>query len=1230
MADQKNISDVFNNLKTSIIGTKTSEIDAQIDSAFKNIKNISSSTDRNQYIDVMKDVVSKVGEPENIDELLNTINHSGGVESLQQGDRIQRYKSYDAIVSNISYCKRALKVLVDNILSPDDITKRTIQILADYEDEMTDGDQTIDAVISRCKHIKKKLKIEKHIDSMVNKTMKFGDFFVEILYSPKGQNALTIVTDAKRNIKNETDIFNTLLTENVDIVINKENKKVKINVYEYHPFGTMGGTLGERPPTVSGAGASFANTHTNYNYKSQSKDPNITKKVNDTSWEEDKFKTKFDPEEESIDEPIPELKDIFLAFHDAKYVIRLETERFRTCLGYLVFPKMDLLYASNAGGYNVQMNDVDAICANIITSLQTKITSGRDSLPKIGDLRDVIANYLKTVKDNDDLNIRYVSPHLMSHWRIDVNKFDPYGESIFDSVAFDSKLLMALKTATTIKRLTSATDKRIISVESGLQRDAKQVVEMTKEVLRKRKISIDKFGSVDSIPSNVTTFEDIYIPMKDGKKFIEFDHQQFGPQAQEDIEPLKFIRDNIVANLYVPAPFLGLEENTCLSFYTQIPLLEGFTTTIGKLVEEYEKDPENFNQYVYSIDPKTQKVVAGKITKAMRTRKNAEMVRVHLDNGKYTECTPDHRWMMRDGTYKEAKDLCEGDSLMPLYVKKSGRRTRNNVPYMQVYHPGTNRYQLIHRAVTEGLGTAKKNDGMDVHHIDENPLNNHVDNLLVCTKRQHLKIHEKHRYNPADKNTYSIKETRNCVICNTEFETRIQNNQTTCLNKKCLKERKRLDGIKSWEKRKAKQGDLYDTVEATCAACNKTFHTYKKYLDEATHNMISCGDYECGRIVSGRKTTLTKLGEPVETNCVICETPITITNPKKNKTQTCSIKCQNTVLARRRHAGNRQEGNCSFCNATITTTDHQRRNNRYIPCDKPECKTAKQGVELYLANNPDLTFDDYLQLFNTRQLPFQIDLDNRKDKPIFDDNLISVTKDGRSEQYQYNCDFCHIDVTVPKHEWDKKKYQPTKSCKSKSCADQAKGHNTSFHRFGKLPEFKEESVALNHKVVKIEFLTERQDCCDIEVEKYHNFAIEAGVFVHNSNRSLLSVENIMFARAIISYQFEFSELLHDLFDKIYTLVYPDAINDLDNIKITFPPPKASPYEHQMEYIEQMERIVNALEPLGVPKSWAKKKYLPDLPWDEIDRARAGENVDKELSEVDKEDDFGSGGLSSGF
>ena len=43
----------------------------------------------------------------------------------------------------------------------------------------------------------------------------------------------------------------------------------------------------------------------------------------------------------------------------------------------------------------------------------------------------------------------------------------------------------------------------------------------------------------------------------------------------------------------------------------------------------------------------------------------------------------------------------------------------------------------------------------------------------------------------------------------------------------------------------------------------------------------------------------------------------------------------------------------------------------------------------------------------------------------------------------------------------------------------------------------------NHKVVKIEHLNIKEDVYDMTVDKYHNFAIDSGIFVHNCNISIM-------------------------------------------------------------------------------------------------------------------------------
>jgi DNA gyrase subunit B len=78
------------------------------------------------------------------------------------------------------------------------------------------------------------------------------------------------------------------------------------------------------------------------------------------------------------------------------------------------------------------------------------------------------------------------------------------------------------------------------------------------------------------------------------------------------------------------------------------------------LIKEQEKGIKN---YCYTIG-RDNRIEIGEIKNVRRTKKNTAVVKVTLDNDEEIRCTPDHKFMLRDGDYKEAKDLQKSDSLM--------------------------------------------------------------------------------------------------------------------------------------------------------------------------------------------------------------------------------------------------------------------------------------------------------------------------------------------------------------------------------------------------------------------------------------------------------------------------------------------------------------------------------------------------------------------------------------
>ncbi len=101
----------------------------------------------------------------------------------------------------------------------------------------------------------------------------------------------------------------------------------------------------------------------------------------------------------------------------------------------------------------------------------------------------------------------------------------------------------------------------------------------------------------------------------------------------------------------------------CFTGDTKIKLLDGTFKGFKELCENY-KQGEII--YVYSVN-KEGKIVVGEGINPRLTKKNAQLVEVTLDTGEKIRCTPNHKFLLKNLQYKEAKDLTPQDSLMPGY-----------------------------------------------------------------------------------------------------------------------------------------------------------------------------------------------------------------------------------------------------------------------------------------------------------------------------------------------------------------------------------------------------------------------------------------------------------------------------------------------------------------------------------------------------------------------------------
>lgn len=117
-------------------------------------------------------------------------------------------------------------------------------------------------------------------------------------------------------------------------------------------------------------------------------------------------------------------------------------------------------------------------------------------------------------------------------------------------------------------------------------------------------------------------------------------------------------------------------ECNCLHPDTKIKLLDGTTRTIEQMKLDFDSGEK---LWVYSVDENGD-FKPGEVENIWVSGEATEFIKIILDNDEEILTTPEHLYMLRDGTYIQAQDLKENDSLM------SFKEINEAVSYFELNH----------------------------------------------------------------------------------------------------------------------------------------------------------------------------------------------------------------------------------------------------------------------------------------------------------------------------------------------------------------------------------------------------------------------------------------------------------------------------------------------------------------------------------------------------------------
>lgn len=138
--------------------------------------------------------------------------------------------------------------------------------------------------------------------------------------------------------------------------------------------------------------------------------------------------------------------------------------------------------------------------------------------------------------------------------------------------------------------------------------------------------------------------------------------------------------------------------------------------------------------YVYTMK-EGGKLGVAKSSAAWLSKKNAKTLKITINSGSSIIVTPDHKIYTKNRGWLEAQELKINDEVVHL------SRARRGAAYaaVRLTMQDPSEQVMEHRLVYAGVHGDLKSD-MDVHHVDGNTHNNHIDNLVMLSKSDHAKI----------------------------------------------------------------------------------------------------------------------------------------------------------------------------------------------------------------------------------------------------------------------------------------------------------------------------------------------------------------------------------------------------------------------------------------------------------------------------------------------------------
>lgn len=582
---RKSIKTANQSLEKDIFGLENGDIKQdvrsnQVNNKINSIKtNITRGNSSEQVLSVMTDVINgnrrsnkRLSSAENLSkmeksrELINEVFRTQ-TDVTEDTERTARYTDYRLIDKYIPEITDSLDVLRDSIMSPDDISKKSV--MYSYIGELSTADREL--FESNMRKLFEKYDFETFISDKIRSTLLLGDGFTIV---DKLSSTFTRYLNEGDGGDEELKDDGNVLSESADIFA---SPKFRDRIKAYYEKAK---SLNEASFVTKGSdGKKYQVTSDMYVKNTEEE---ILKMINkNVKYIEDPMKALSDftkytgstVSDKYTDKITKELNINGVYFKDLNPddVIKLEIDHI--CIGYIVINRTrgaaDTVGGFGSGGINSNYSMLGAITSALNpdmgnannnlqfnqASMSTDAFTGNQNVLKDGNtalayntIVDMLVKGISEKIDNKyiekneafrdllfglvrmdyiiskEIDITFLEASQLDHIKIDSTM--TYGVSRIASSMFPAKLYLALLLTNLMLKINQGRDRRVFYVDTDLDDDFEGNIEQIIKDVKSSEIPTSSFGSTTSVSTVLNTvgsLENYYIPTIDGNRPFDID-----------------------------------------------------------------------------------------------------------------------------------------------------------------------------------------------------------------------------------------------------------------------------------------------------------------------------------------------------------------------------------------------------------------------------------------------------------------------------------------------------------------------------------------------------------------------------------------------------------------------------------------------------------------------------------------------------------------------------------